>query len=374
MTTTPAAEPTITGFVLKLASRCNLACSYCYWFEDEAVLRHPRLLGDEVRDALIVRLEGYVTRKHVTSLSVILHGGEPLLYGKKKTRELLRLLRALEERTGCELRISVTTNGVLIDQEWAAIFKGARCFVAVSVDGPPEIHDRARVDFAGRGSHARVARAARLLAQTGTPAGALAVCDPTSDPVAVAEHIVKDLGFRSFEVLIPDATHDDAAPRSLASFYAGLFDYVTGSDIALRVRVVDNLVRLALGRRSRSQDIGWSPMTGATVLTDGSLQPEDQLRAIGTDDPLATGLNVLHDDIEALHDNPLWREIYEASITRPTACRGCDYVDSCGGGALQNRWSVPRRFDNKNVYCDDMKAVFAHVGASIANSLYLAEQ
>ena len=272
------------------------------------------------------------------------------------------------------MQLSVTTNGVLIDEEWAAIFKDASCFVAVSVDGPPEIHDRAGVDFAGRGSHARVAHAARLLAAAGTPAGALAVCDPTADPVVVADHIVKDLGFRSFEVPIPDATHDDPAPRSLASFYTGLFDYVTASDVALRVRVVDNLVRLAMGRRSLSQDIGWSPMRGATILTDGSLQPEDQLRAIGSDDPLATGLNVLRDDIDALHDHPLWREIYEASITRPTECRGCDYVESCGGGARQNRWSMRRRFDNKNVYCDDMKAMFAHVGASITNSLYLAEQ
>ena len=86
MMTTTLAEPPITDFVLKLASRCNLACSYCYWFEDQAVLRHPRTLRDDVRDALIVRLEDYVTRKRLMSVSVILHGGEPLLYGKEKTR------------------------------------------------------------------------------------------------------------------------------------------------------------------------------------------------------------------------------------------------------------------------------------------------
>ena len=74
-------EQPISQLLVKVASRCNIDCSYCYWFRDAAVYNKPKLMSDEVLQQLLLRIEEHVARYSLIDFPIILHGGEPLLWG-----------------------------------------------------------------------------------------------------------------------------------------------------------------------------------------------------------------------------------------------------------------------------------------------------
>src|SRR5215203_3078682 len=165
--------PVFRYLLLKLAARCNFNCTYCYWFRDESVYDRPPILTAEAESSLLEKLESHVVRHNLEYFSVLFHGGEPLLFGKRRFVALLDRLALIQQRTGCKIRLSITTNGSLIDNEWAHLFRYFNVNPTVSIDGPPEIHDRARIDRAGRPTHIRVIRGLNLLRKVGIEPGVL---------------------------------------------------------------------------------------------------------------------------------------------------------------------------------------------------------
>jgi uncharacterized protein len=129
-------NPRIFDYMLvKLASRCNLACSYCYWFRDPSVYEKPGVMPRPVVDAFLEKLEMHIREHALKRFSVLFHGGEPTLFGKSRFAQFVESLSAVKERTGCEITFSMTTNGVLVDQEWARLFRDYGVSVTVSIDG-----------------------------------------------------------------------------------------------------------------------------------------------------------------------------------------------------------------------------------------------
>src|SRR3954467_7925515 len=72
--------PIFTFLLVKLASRCNINCTYCYWFRDAEVYRKPAVLTVEAEDALCRRLEEHIDAFGLDRFLLIFHGGEPLLF------------------------------------------------------------------------------------------------------------------------------------------------------------------------------------------------------------------------------------------------------------------------------------------------------
>ena len=227
--------PVFDYILFKVAARCNINCNYCYWFKDASVYEKPKILTAEAEAAFLSKLREHIHTYGLKRFSILFHGGEPLLIGKKRLRQLCESIREIERCTGCEFELSTTTNGTLIDCEWASIFRAYRIDPTLSIDGPKRIHDQERVDFRGRGTYDRVLNALTVLREFGIEPGVLAVCDPSSDPEEVANHFVEEPRLRSFDILFPDATHETDAP-SVAAYYRKLFD-LWYDDFGDRVRV-----------------------------------------------------------------------------------------------------------------------------------------
>ena len=177
----------ITQLLVKVATRCNIDCSYCYWFRDAAVYNKPKLMSADVLHQLLQRVEQHAAKYALVDFPIILHGGEPLLWGVENFQRFAEACEKISSRTGCEIPIAVTTNGVLIDDEWLDCFETRNISVAISLDGPSHIHDIHRRTFQGTGTHAAVERAARMLVSRDIGVSALAVCQPTYPP----EHYVE---------------------------------------------------------------------------------------------------------------------------------------------------------------------------------------
>lgn len=150
----------IDTVLLKVASRCNLDCSYCYVFNmgDDGWRRQPKRLSAETLAAVTEQLSVLLARQG-RPFSIVLHGGEPLLLGSKRLGDLLSALRS--SLPGCGLHVQ--TNGLLLTEEIVGVLAAYGVGVSVSLDGPAEVNDAFRVDHQGHGSFDRIVAGVELL-------------------------------------------------------------------------------------------------------------------------------------------------------------------------------------------------------------------
>ncbi len=142
----------VKALCLHIAHTCNLNCSYCFasqgkYHGDRAVMSFE--VGKRALDFLI---ENSGTRRN---LEVDFFGGEPLM-NFDVVKELVAYARSVEKEKGKNFRFTLTTNGVLVDDD-VIDFANRECAnVVLSLDGRREIHDRFRVDYAGNGSFDKI--------------------------------------------------------------------------------------------------------------------------------------------------------------------------------------------------------------------------
>ena len=142
----------VKALCLHVAHTCNLNCSYC--FASQGKYSGERaLMSEEVgKRALDFLIENSGTRHN---LEVDFFGGEPLM-NFDVVKNLVAYARQREKQTGKNFRFTLTTNGVLIDQEVIDFANKEMSNVVLSLDGRKEIHDKFRVDYAGRGSFDKI--------------------------------------------------------------------------------------------------------------------------------------------------------------------------------------------------------------------------
>ena len=363
----------ISQLLVKVAARCNIDCSYCYWFRDASVYDKPKLMSDDVLQQLLRRIEEHVVRYDFIEFPLILHGGEPLLWGVDNFNRIGEACRAIAARTGCALPIAVTTNGILIDEAWLDCFKANAIRVAISIDGPAHIHDIHRKTFQGTGTHAAVARAARMLIDRGIDMSALAVCNPAQSPRDYVDFFA-GCGISEYDIMIPDATVGENPP-SIGAFYQGLFDLWLEANRAAPtadIRIVTDMVSALLGNDAPTEGVGYKPIELCTVMTDGSVEPHDVLRIAGSG-VNQTGFNIFAHPIDAVRNEPRWQAAREASINLCEKCRQCKFMHACGGGYLPHRFSKDNGYDNPSVYCDDLYATFEHVQTTLERLVYVTK-
>ena len=367
-------EKPFTYLLLKIAARCNIDCTYCYWFRDNTVYQKPKKLTPEAEAALFTKLVEHIRKYDLTEFYILLHGGEPLLFGKRRFREFCSGIAKVEQETGCKIDLSITTNGILIDEEWADILRDNKFDVTISIDGPAEIHDKQRIDFKGLGTLSSVEAGFQKLRGVDISPGVLAVCDPQSDPRKVIDYFVNDLGLKKFDILVPDATHEDK-PHSVENYFRTLYDawYPVLATEGVDIRYLRSMMKGLLGGVSKVESIGYGPINTVCMLTDGSLEPLDVIRITGNG-ATATDVNIFDHSLEDMKSCPVWRDAYQASMRPCTTCLNCDYIQACGGGFLPHRFSAENGYDNPSVYCDDIKGLLHHIWDSIAPEVTIQSQ
>ena len=138
----------VKALCLHVAHTCNLNCSYCFasqgkYHGDRALMSFE--VGKQALDFLIAHSG---TR---TNLEVDFFGGEPLM-NWQVVKDLVKYARSIEKGAGKNFRFTLTTNGVLIDDDVIDFANKEMSNVVLSLDGRKEVHDRFRVDYNGRGS------------------------------------------------------------------------------------------------------------------------------------------------------------------------------------------------------------------------------
>lgn len=334
-----------------------------YEHADQSWRTRPKAISDEAISWTALRLAEHAKSHALPSVSVILHGGEPLLAGPA------RLRRICEELTGAldsvaELDLRIHTNGLQLSACYLDLFSEYDVKVGISLDGDQSANDRHRRFADGRTSHPLVLRAVELLRQAPYRhlyLGLLCTIDVANDPIAVYDALT-ELDPPRIDFLLPHATWDtpparpDGSPTAYADWILKIFDRWDRQGRHVPVRLFESVLSTLGGGPSLTESLGLAPTDLVVVETDGTLEQVDSLKS-AYEGAAATGFDVYAHSFDevAAHPGVRARQLGLAGVSE--SCRQCPVVRSCGGGLYTHRYRSANDFDNTSVYCTDLEAL-----------------
>lgn len=382
-----APEPGIRPFrqfVLKVHSRCDLACNHCYVYEhaDQSWLGRPPSMTERTVEQTVRRIADHAAEHRLSDIHVVLHGGEPLLFGHRRTEQLLNRLTHSVDTAHTRLDLRIHSNGLLLDAEYCELFSKYHVKVGISLDGGRAANDRHRLHRNGRSSYDQVLRALTLLRgpeYRHLYAGLLCTVDIANDPAEVYRSLLDQQPPR-VDLLLPHATWEAqppglARPRSLkdpargglpdgggeyAHWLKRIYDLWLADGRPVQIRVFDSILAALHGRPSQTESLGLTPSDMVVVETDGGIEMADTLKTAYDGAP-QTGFDVFHDDLDRAAAFPGFAEQRREADGLSQTCVACPVSAVCGGGLYAHRYSADDGFMNPSVYCADLLQTITYI-------------
>jgi uncharacterized protein len=349
-------------FILKIHSRCNLSCSYCYVYElaDQSWQRQPKSMDSSTAATVVERIAEHAAAHQLDSVDVILHGGEPLLAGEAWLASFIAVLRA---RVPTEVNVAVQTNGTLLTRPMLESLSRLRVSVGVSLDGDSDATGRNRGYRDGRNSFDAVAKGLALLESEFRDcySGILCVVDTRNDPIATYEALLR-FNPPALDLLLPHANWSSLPPGAgYAEWLISIFDrWYSAPRQETQIRLFRELIQLVFGQPGMVEGLGVAPSTLVVVDTDGSIKQLDSLSSAypGAAD---TGLHISSSSFDDALDHPttVARQMGVAALS--PECLECGVLEVCGGGLYPHRYRAGAGFRNRSVYCADLRTLITHV-------------
>ncbi len=362
-------------FILKVESRCNLDCPYCfvYHLADQRWREQPKVMPEPVLEASIERIREHVQSHALSDIGVVFHGGEPLMVGAQL---LDRMCSRIQEGVGStRVHFGLQTNGTLLTEVLVTVLKRHKISVGISIDGPPEYHDRYRVFRSGQGSSKLVLRGVDLLrAAPEVFGGILCVVDISNDPIRTYRFLSK-LGSPAIDFLLPHASHETLPPNvtdraeivRYGTWLSTIFNewYDQPPRERPTIRMFESIMRLWLGQSSLVESIGPGCVDLVVVESDGGIEGVDALKSC-YQGAAVTGHSVFDSSFDAALGSPVIASRQMGLNSLSPICRSCDLVRICGGGYQPHRYSRPDGFVNPSIYCDALTHFIRHIGDRMA--------
>jgi len=366
-----------------IGPRCNIDCEYCYYLEKEKLFPGEKKfrMSDDV-------LESYVRQHIETSLEAGMpevhfawQGGEPTMLGLEYFRKVIAL-QAQYAPVGVKVSNGIQTNGILLDDSWGAFLRDNEFLVGISIDGPEKVHDRYRIDRAGRPTFAAVMRGLEVLQRHAVAHNALTTVHRANGGKGREVYrFLKGLGIEYMQ-FIPIAeragadglagapqvdmdpgnsvTEWSVSPRAYGKFLCDVFDIWFKSDIGeVFVQHFDNQLAMWMGHPSPICVFAETCGAGLALEHDGSLfscdhyvYPEYRLGQI-TETPLR----------EMLWTDRQLQFGQDKFDTLTRQCRACNFRFACNGGCPKHRFAKARDGEaGHNYFCESYTMFFRHTG------------
>jgi len=374
----------IHTLVVKIASRCNLNCSYCYMYNkgDSSYLQQPKVISNSVIDAIVEKAVDHCLENKLDRFDIVLHGGEPLLAGMEKIQYFINKSKEATKENGIRFKYSIQTNGLLVTKEWCEFFNDNGISLGISIDGEKEINDKFRVDHKGRGSYDKIVRAIGLVNRhyTYEPLGLLSVLDINSSPIDSIDHLIS-LGAKSVEFLLPDNNYEDLPVKPVQGDFVGsetpygdwlvaLYDYWNAlpKEIKPGIRFFHNIIFKFCGITISSDLMGNEKNHVLVIETNGDIEPIDSMKICG-ENFTKGDVNVVRNTLNDAFRLTLANSYYGDNNSLSQTCLKCPIFDYCGGGFIAHRYSKENGFSNPTVYCKDYIRFITHIQSSLVREL-----
>ena len=367
------------SFIFKIASRCNINCSYCFVYNkaDQKWKDQPSLMAPETAKAAATNIRRHCEAFKKSDAEIIFHGGEPLLGGVRHLEKLVREVRSAFAESDIHVRLGMQTNGLLLSPDIIRFLAKESIQIGISIDGPPHLNDKWRVDHRGEGTGARLH--ARLIDLVTSEfkhilSGFLIVVDLDSDPSEILDYVAQ-FSPRGIDFLLPYDNHD-IYPRGKISFsdhsygrwLTRAFDYWYERYPEIRLKEFDGILRMLFGGSSGVESIGLGAVDLIVVETNGDIEAVDSLKA-AFNGATSLGLNIFKNEFVEAAKNIAVRQRHLGAEALCGACQDCSIVTICGGGYLPNRYSATKGFNNPSVYCHDLAHLISHIDRRVAKDL-----
>jgi uncharacterized protein len=357
-------------FIVKVHSRCDLSCDYCYMYEmaDQSWRDRPRRMSTEIAEFTAARIGDHARAHRMPDITLILHGGEPLLAG----HDLISyLVNATRESAGPAVRVDarIQTNAVGLDDSYLRLFRELGIRVGVSLDGAAEAQNRHRRFASGRGSHEAVSAGLDRLRQDHYQhlfSGLLCTVDLRNEPVATYEALAA-LDPPRIDFLLPHGTWENPPPgrnpeladAPYGDWLIAVFDHWYPAP-KVGVRLFEEIMRLIWDGTSSGEAVGLSAAQMVVIETDGWIEQVDTLKAV-YQRAAETGLHVTRDPLDAalLLPGIVARQLGDIALA--AQCRACPIHRVCGGGMYTHRYRSGTGFANPSVYCPDLMRLIGHI-------------
>jgi uncharacterized protein len=308
---------------------------------------------------IINRVENYLKAHPQEVFTFTFHGGEPLLIDKSFFGKFIRQAESLKELfPETTFEYNVQTNGVLIDDDWAAVLKEYKIFPGVSLDGTKKAHDMYRKDHKENGSYDDVIRGLKLLKRKLGFVSVISVMNLDESAEVTYQHLT-DISSDYVNFLLPDYTHDSFPyqPKEMGKWLIELYDLWIQDKNRPIIPFFNGLTNAILG----SQKIARHEAHALVIETNGDIEAVDSLKGCG-ENFTKTSLNVVNNDFEEIIQSPLGKLYFQDSMEKLcTKCLECPVASICRGGRLVHRHKKENGFNNPSVYCEDMILLISHI-------------
>ncbi len=365
---------------------CNLRCNYCFYTEKESLYGNADRfrMSEEVLESFISQ---YIASQNSPEIPFAWQGGEPTLLGLDYFKSVVALQQ--KYAGGKTITNSIQTNGTLLTEEWCRFLKDHDFLVGLSIDGPPELHDRYRVAANGKPSSEAVLSGLSLLKSHGVAFNTLTVVNRhNADHPLPVYRFLKDIGDGHMQFIpaverqadpaarklrlqlaLPphggesisneSVTSWSVAPTQLATFYTSIFDEWVGNDVG---QVFIQFFDVALGNwlGAGSGLCQFAPTCGMA----GALEHNGDLYACDHYVyPRHKLGNILETPLETLMATEKQQEFGRTKLdSLPPCCLACEVRTACHGDCPKHRFVGTAEADKAVSYlCPAYKQIYSHM-------------
>ena len=352
--------PPISLLVKPASGSCNMRCRYCF-YTDETENRTVPSMGVMSIETMKTMVDKALTFAD-GDCSFAFQGGEPSLAGLPFFRALTDYVKNHPNPKKVRVHYSFQTNGYNLNEDWAKWFVKNQVLVGISLDGPKEIHDRYRVDHAGKGTYQKVMSSIQLFNKYHVDYNILTVVtSATSRHGQQVYNFFKKNDFRyqqyiecldpigeiqgGYEYSLTPERYEEFLKTTFDSWY---LDMTSGRYVYNRY--FENLMMIIA--RQGAESCNMRGVCGAqwVIEADGSVYPCDFYAL----DEWCLG-NINHDSFETMEQQRQTLGFIEWSKQIPEDCKNCRYFGLCRNGCRRNREPVTSNSTQKNYFCSAYK-------------------
>ena len=357
--------PALSLLIKPASGNCNMRCRYCF-YADELDNREIRSYGKMSVDTMHTIVDKAMEYGDY-ECTIAFQGGEPTLAGLDFYRDLVAYVTAHENPKKLKIYYALQTNGYLINEEWAEFLGKNHFLVGVSLDGLKEIHDRYRLDAAGKGTYQRVISAIRLLEKHQVEYNILTVVTAATarNGQKIYNYFKKNhFGYQQYiECLDPigeePGQHEySLTPEKYGEFLKSMFDawYLDmRSGTYVYNRYFENLMMIMAGQQPESCNMRGVCGKQWVFEADGSVYPCDFYAL----DQWRLG-NIQENSFEEMDEKRDELGFIQWSMRQQEDCQKCRWFGLCRNGCRRNREPVTAEHTNRNYFCKSYQMFFEY--------------
>ncbi|WP_264535620.1 radical SAM protein [Flavobacterium sp. N1736] len=365
-----------SNLVIKVASLCNLNCTYCYVYNmgDTSYKRQPKFMSQEVIESMLLRIKNNCIENNLKEFFIVFHGGEPLLAGIDFYINFVETQKKIIP-DNILIEYSMQSNGTLLTREFADALKKLNIQIGISIDSSPKSNNNNRIYHNGKGSYNEIVKGFNIVRKTygDEMANCLCVIDTTQEASKVYSHF-KKLGAKSVHFLFQDFNYIQSTQEDVpkvGKWLSEMFEiwYNDNDKKKPNIRPLTDLIALIFGKTRGTEIFGSSINQTLIIETDGSIETVDTLKICG-DGFTNTKFNVLSNDLNLIYkESNLARMYYNSHTNLCNTCQNCIIEPVCGGGYLGHRFSKTNLFDNPSIYCKEIIELICYIQNEVLNDM-----